>query len=83
MKAYRDMYNNLEGLFDGCEASHMSRSSNEEADMLANIGSQCLPVPPRVFWEEINERSIKEKKPAEAKKTKDVKEQGKKDRGLQ
>jgi hypothetical protein len=24
-----------------------------------NIGSQCLPIPPGVFWEEIIERSIK------------------------
>ena len=39
MIAYRDMYNNLEGSFDGWEASHISRSSNEEADMLAHIGS--------------------------------------------
>jgi hypothetical protein len=37
-------------------------TSNEEADNLANIGSQCLPVPPGVFWEEIMERSIKENK---------------------
>jgi hypothetical protein len=29
---------------------------------LANIGSQCLPVPPGVFWEQIIERSIKENK---------------------
>jgi hypothetical protein len=28
-------------------------------DNLANIGSQCLPVPQGVFWEEIVERSIK------------------------
>jgi ribonuclease HI len=39
MIAYRDMYNNLEGLFDGCEASHISWSSNDEVDMLANIES--------------------------------------------
>jgi hypothetical protein len=38
--------------------SHVSRASNEEADNLANIGSQCLPIPPGVFWEEIIERSI-------------------------
>jgi hypothetical protein len=44
---------------DGCEVSHISRNSNEEADNLANIGSQCLPVPSGVFWEEIVERSIK------------------------
>lgn len=31
MIAYRDMYNNFEELFDSCEASHISRSSNEEA----------------------------------------------------
>jgi ribonuclease HI len=57
--AYRNLYYYLEGTFDGCEVSHVSRASNEEADNLANIGSQCLPVPPGVFWEEIIERSIK------------------------
>ncbi|KAK1630915.1 hypothetical protein QYE76_005230, partial [Lolium multiflorum] len=35
------------------------RLSNDEADILANIGSQCLPIPPGVFWEEIAERSTK------------------------
>jgi hypothetical protein len=48
--------------FDGCEVSHVSRASNEEADNLANIESQCLPIPPGVFWEEIIERSIKSSK---------------------
>jgi hypothetical protein len=60
MTAYRNLYYYLEGTFDGCKVSHTSRSSNEEADNLANIGSQCLPVPPGVFWEEIIERSIRE-----------------------
>jgi hypothetical protein len=41
---------------------HVSRASNEEVDNLANIGSQCLPVPQGVFWEEIIERSIKNSK---------------------
>jgi hypothetical protein len=36
---------------------------------LANIGSQCLPVPPGVFWEEIVERSIKESKKFEFQQT--------------
>jgi hypothetical protein len=58
MTAYLNLYYYLEGTFDGCEVSHVSRASNEEADNLANIGSQCLPVPPRVFWEDIIERSI-------------------------
>jgi ribonuclease HI len=49
MTAYRNMYYYLEGTFDGCEVSHISRTSYEEADNLANIGSQCLPVPPGVF----------------------------------
>jgi hypothetical protein len=53
------LYYYLEETFDGCEVSHISRASNEEADNLANIGSQCLPVPPGVFWEKIIERSIK------------------------
>jgi hypothetical protein len=59
MTAYRNLYYYLEGTFDGYEVSHISRASNKEADNLANIGSQCLPVPQGVFWEEIIERSIK------------------------
>jgi hypothetical protein len=62
MTAYINLYYYLEGTFDGCEVSHVSRASNEEADNLANIGSQCLPVPQGVFWEEIIERSIKSTK---------------------
>jgi hypothetical protein len=53
------LYYHLEGTFVGCEVSHISIASNEEADNLANIGSQCLPIPPGVFWEEIVKRSIK------------------------
>jgi hypothetical protein len=59
MTAYRNLYYYLEGTFDGCEVSHISRASNEEVDNLSNIGSQCLPIPPGVFWEEIIKRSIK------------------------
>jgi hypothetical protein len=62
MIVYRNLYYYLEGTFDGCEVSHISRASNEEADNLANIGSQCLPVPQGVFWEEIIERSIENSK---------------------
>jgi hypothetical protein len=40
----------------------VSRASNKEAVNLANIGPQCLSVPPGVFWEEIVERSIQENK---------------------
>lgn len=49
MIAYRDAYNEFEKTFDGCEVNHVSRLSNDEADVLANIGSQCLPIPPVVF----------------------------------
>jgi ribonuclease HI len=49
MTTYRNLYYYLEGTFNGCEVSHISRTSNEEADNLANIGSQSLPVPPGVF----------------------------------
>jgi hypothetical protein len=70
MTAYRNLYYYLEGRFDGCEVSHISRASNEEADNLANIGSQCLPITPGVFWEEIIERSINNNK------TSTTKEQG-------
>jgi hypothetical protein len=62
MTTYRNLYYYLKGTFDGCEVSHVSRASNEEADNLANIGSQCLPIPQGVFWEEIIERSIKNSK---------------------
>jgi hypothetical protein len=62
MTAYRNLYYYLEVTFDGCEVSHVSRASNEESDNLANIGSQCLPVPQGVFWEKIIERSIKSNK---------------------
>jgi ribonuclease HI len=57
--AYQNLYNYLEGTFNGCEVSHISRASKKEADNLANIGSQCLPILPGDFWEEIIERSIK------------------------
>jgi hypothetical protein len=59
MMAYKNLYHYLEGTFDGCEVLHVSKNSNEEADNVANIGSQCLPVPSGVFWKEIVERSIK------------------------
>jgi hypothetical protein len=62
MTAYRNLYYYLEGTFDGCEVSHISRANNEEADNLANIGSQCLHIPQGVFWEEIIDRSIKNSK---------------------
>jgi ribonuclease HI len=62
MTAYRNLYYYLKGTFDGCEVSHVSRAINEEANNLANIGSQCLPVPQEVFWEEIIERSIRNSK---------------------
>jgi hypothetical protein len=68
MTAYRNLYYYLEGTFDGCKVSHVSRASNEEAGNLANIGSQCLPVPPRFFREEIVEGSIKESKNSSASK---------------
>jgi ribonuclease HI len=70
MTAYKNLYYYLEGTFDGYEISHVSRASNEEADNLANIRSQCLPVPQGVFWEVIIERSIK------SNKTSTTKEQG-------
>ena len=61
MVAYRDMYNLLEGSFDGCELCHVGRASNEEADERANIGSTCAPIPPGVFLEQIYEWSVKVK----------------------
>ena len=73
MIAYKEVYNELEKLFDSCEVNHISRFSNDEANVLANIGSQCLPIPPGVFWEEISERSTKPKKtPKQPKKKKEA-----------
>jgi hypothetical protein len=62
MTTYINLYYYLEETFDRCKVSHISRTSNKEADNLANIGSQWLPIPPGVFWEEIIERSIKSSK---------------------
>jgi ribonuclease HI len=45
MTSYKNLYYYLEGIFDGCEVSYVSRASNKEAGNLANIGSQCLLVP--------------------------------------
>jgi ribonuclease HI len=59
MIAYHAMYDKLEGDFEGCEVTHISRESNEEADNLANVGSRCLPIPLGVFFEEIFECSVK------------------------
>jgi hypothetical protein len=63
MTVYRNLYYYLEGTFDGCEVLHIGRASNEEADNLANIGSQCLPIPPGVFFggnhREINKKQQK------------------------
>jgi ribonuclease HI len=59
MIAYRAMYDKLEGDFEGCEVTHISRESNEEADNLANVGSRCLPILPGIFFEEIFDRSVK------------------------
>jgi ribonuclease HI len=66
MIAYKNLYYYLEGTFNGCEVSHISRASNEEADNLAKIRSQCLPVPQGLFWEEIMERSLKSNKTSTA-----------------
>jgi ribonuclease HI len=49
MTTYQNLYYYLEGTFDGCEVSHVSRANNEEADILANIGSQCLPYHQKYF----------------------------------
>jgi hypothetical protein len=35
MAAYRELYNTLEGEFDGCELHHIGRDSNSEAHALA------------------------------------------------
>src|ERR1041385_8552776 len=59
MAAYQKLYNELEGNFDCCELNYITRDNNTEADELANIGSTRVPVPPGVFLESINQRSIK------------------------
>ena len=69
MIAYRQMYQSMEAKFEGCELKHIGRASNEEADALANIGSTCSPIPDGVFYEVINQRSIKIKTSAPPEKS--------------
>ena len=64
MIAYRDLYNMMEGEFEGCELRHIGRESNEEAHMLANLGSTKSQIPPGIFLERIEHRSIKPKRTA-------------------
>jgi ribonuclease HI len=64
MVAYREMYRLMEGKFERCELKHIGRASNEEADTLANIGSTSSAIPDGVFYEVINQRSVKVKPPA-------------------
>jgi hypothetical protein len=71
MIAYRQLYQNMEAKFEGCELKHIGRASNEEADALANIGSMCSPIPDGVFYEVITQRSIKEKASAPPKSSAD------------
>jgi ribonuclease HI len=47
--AYKNLYHYLEGTFDGCEVSHISRNSNEEADNLENMGHSVYPCRPEYF----------------------------------
>jgi ribonuclease HI len=61
MTAYREMYRLMECKFEGCELKHINRASNEEADTFANISSTCSAIPDGVFYEVINQRSIKVK----------------------
>ncbi|KAK1601518.1 hypothetical protein QYE76_018022 [Lolium multiflorum] len=60
MIAYKEVYNELEKLFDGCEVNHISRMSNDEADVLANIGSQCLAIPPGATYQRTMQRCLKD-----------------------
>src|SRR3954463_13716573 len=71
MAAYQKLYNTLEGSFDGCELNYITRANNTEVDELANIGSTRGPVPPGVFLEGINQRSIKAKAAAPEATTED------------
>jgi ribonuclease HI len=49
MIAYRQLYQNMEAKFEGCDLKHIGRASNEEADTLANIGSMCSPSQTECF----------------------------------
>jgi ribonuclease HI len=53
--AYREMYQSIEGKFEGCELKHIGRAKNEEAYIFANIGSTCSAIPNGVFYEVINQ----------------------------
>jgi ribonuclease HI len=66
MIAYRQMYQTMDAKFEGYELKHIGRANNEEAGTLVNIGSTCSAIPDGVFYEVINQRSIKVKTSAPA-----------------
>ena len=53
MIVYHDLYNAMEGNFNVYEIRHIGRESNEEADVLANLGSTRAQVPLNTFLEKI------------------------------
>jgi hypothetical protein len=59
----------MEAKFEGCELKHISRTINEAADALENIGSTCSAIPDGVLYEVINQRSIKVKNSAPPEKS--------------
>ena len=65
MIAYPDLYNIMERNFEGCDLRHVGLESNEEVDLLANIGSRKGKVLDGVFLECIKQHSIKQKQPHE------------------
>ncbi|KAK1694611.1 hypothetical protein QYE76_011308 [Lolium multiflorum] len=63
MIAYKEVYNEFEKTFDGCEVNYVSRLGNDEADILANI---VLPIEiehnsPRVVeYEEASQKALED-----------------------
>ncbi|KAK1668839.1 hypothetical protein QYE76_056998 [Lolium multiflorum] len=53
MIAYKEVYNELEKLFDGCEVNHISRLSNDEADASQTSGRRPLEKARHTWPEEL------------------------------
>ena len=58
MAAYRNTVLKISARFEGLEFHHVAQDSNQAADILAQMGSKCDPIPPNTFVERLFKPSV-------------------------